>query len=337
MAPTLAFIGCGKRAQDFAQGVRDDGRARVAALADPNAEAAQALAKVLGQDAPVFTDYRTMLKEARPEIVVTPLWTKLHLPVFRDCVEAGVKAVICEKPMAITWPDCQAMSQLAEESGVQLTFCHQRRFAPGNQLARKLIAEGVFGQIERLDLYSPPHLLDCGTHTFDQALSFLGEREAKWVLCGADLSSTVSFFDVAAEAMSVGQVVFENGVRASFQFGGPDLDIWGGIRVYGSKGMLEIFWDGNIKKVTIFDDPDWQWPGDPEEQDRPAQMTGVIRDCIDSLAAGTEPELSHRKALRAAEIIFACYESIRRRSRIELPLKGVQDHPLHSLLAEAQS
>jgi hypothetical protein len=42
---------------------------------------------------------------------------------------------------------------------------------------------------------------------------------------------------------------------------------------------------------------------------------------VDSLVAGREPELAARRALQATEIIFATYESSRRRGRVDLPLK----------------
>jgi hypothetical protein len=63
-----------------------------------------------------------------------------------------------------------------------------------------------------------------------------------------------------------------------------------------------------------------------------AQMAGVVRNAVDCLESGAEPETSYQKALRASEIIFAFYESVRRRARVELPLTEVLDNPLHSLL-----
>lgn len=83
-----------------------------------------------------------MLAAEKPEVVALCLWTKYHLPVFKDCVDAGVKAVMMEKPMAVTYGECREMAALAEKSGVQLSFAHQRRFSPKNFLVRRLIREG---------------------------------------------------------------------------------------------------------------------------------------------------------------------------------------------------
>ncbi len=328
----VAMIGCGGRARAHVPALQADGRAHIAALADVKQEAAEAMNAEFGLDAILYTDHREMLAREKPDVVVSCLWTPLHLPVFRDCVKAGVQAVLSEKPMAPTWGECIEIARLAESSGVQLTFCHQRRFAPGNQLARQLIGDGVLGTLERLDLYSPPNLLDCGTHTFDQALSFNNESPARWVLGAVDMTNPLHWFGVDAESMAVGTIVFANGVRAALQVGGPDMDLWSGVRVSGSKGFLEVTWDGQIPRGVVYADPLWRVPEIADAPDAP--MQGVVRNALDCLSSGAEPELSHRKALRASEIIFALYESVRRRARVELPLEGVTDNPFVTLLAE---
>ncbi len=326
----VALIGCGKRARAHLPGLQADERVKVVALVDANLEAAQAMNADGGFDAPLYTDYRQMLEKEKPEVVVACLWTPLHLPVFRDCAAAGVRAVLSEKPMAPTWGDCCEMAAIAEKTGCQLTFCHQRRFARGNRLVRQWIREGRLGTIERMDLYSPPNLLDCGTHTIDQAVSFLGEQPVKWVLGAIDASKPIRWFDVSAEAMATGTLVFANGVRAHLQTGGPDMDLWGGVRVVGSEGFLEVMWDGQIRRGRLYDNPAFKPPTAESTHDE--HITGVIRDALDCLESGAEPELGYRKALRTSEVIFAFYESVRRHARVELPLTDVLDNPFLTLL-----
>jgi predicted dehydrogenase len=326
----VAMIGCGGRAREHVPALKADGRCQIVALADVRQEAAEAMKADFGLKAAVYTDYREMLGRERPDVVVACLWTPLHLPVFRDCAGAGARAVLSEKPMAPTWGECLEIARIAGETGCQLTFCHQRRFAAGNRLARKLIEEGRFGKVERMDLYSPPNLLDCGTHTFDQALSFNAESPAKWALGAVDTTEILNWFGVRAEGMATGTVVFENGVRATLQVGGPDMDLWGGVRVLGSDGFLEVTWDGQFQRAVVYSDPSWQPPTVEEPAGGP--MAGVVSNALDCLGSGAEPDLSYRKALRASEIIFALYESVRRRARVTLPLTGVTDNPFLSLL-----
>jgi len=330
----VALIGCGGRAREHMPGLLADARCQIVALADVKRESAEAMNADFGlalPDVALYTDHRAMLAEAQPEVVISCLWTPLHLPVFRDCVEAGVRAVLSEKPMAPTWGESREIGRLAEKSGTLLTFCHQRRFSSGNRLVRRLIAEGRFGTIERMDLYSPPNLLDCGTHTFDQALSFNNESPARWALGAVDVSETLNWFGVRAEGMATGTIVFENGVRAALQVGGPDRDMSTGVRVIGSDGFIEATWDGEIKRAIVYSDPHWQLPSVETERDE--MMRGVIRNALDCLESGAEPELSYRKALRAAEIIFALYESVRRHTRIPLPLADTfSDNPFITML-----
>ncbi|MFW5870400.1 MAG: Gfo/Idh/MocA family protein, partial [Candidatus Sumerlaeota bacterium] len=116
----LAFIGCGKRAKQHIDAVKKDGRCDVVALADLNAETAEEFNKEGGFEAKIFTNYKKMLAQEQPDFIITCLWTPLHLPVFRDCAEAGVKAVHSEKPMAPTWGECKEIGRIAAETGCQL-------------------------------------------------------------------------------------------------------------------------------------------------------------------------------------------------------------------------
>lgn len=326
----FAFIGCGQRAAHHVAAVKADSRCQVVALADVNPASAESLNSEAAFGAAIYSDHKAMLATEKPDVVISCLWTPLHLPVFKDCVEAGVKAVLSEKPMAPTWGECLELARIAQESKVLLTFCHQRRFAPGNQYVRKELAAGRIGKITRLELTAPPNLLDCGTHTLDQALSFLGEVSPKWVIGAVDTSVIHRWFNVPAESMAVGTIVFPGEIRATFQVGGTDLDIWGGVRVTGTDGFIEVLWDGKIERAVQYSDPTWQPPTFDSPPDD--QMLGVISNAIDCLESGEEPELSYQKALRASEIIFAIYESVRRNTRVELPVTGFTDSPFITML-----
>lgn len=327
-----AIIGCGNRGKSHARALKTETRCRVVALADIDPAATTAINTENEFSATEYTDYRAMLEKEQPDILAVCLWTPLHLPVLRDCLPfPSVKAILAEKPMAPTWGEYQEIARLAEETACQLTFCHQRRFGQGNQLARQLLNSGQFGEMKRMDLYCPRHLLDCGTHTFDQALSLNNESPLRWVLGAVDTSETFAYFEVKAEIMAAGHLVFENGVQATVQVGGPDKSMDSGVRVHGTKGFFEVNWDGHWGRAVVYDDPGWT-PPVVEKDGMNEQMVGVVRNAVDCLLSGEEPELSYKRALRAGEIVFAFYESVRRRARVSLPLEGFTDNPLHSLL-----
>ena len=58
-----------------------------------------------------------------------------------------------------------------------------------------------------------------------------------------------------------------------------------------------------------------------------------VVDLVNALENGTKPLCDVSNALATTEIIYACYESARRRGRIDLPLT-IEDHPLAALVAE---
>ncbi|MBC8134877.1 MAG: Gfo/Idh/MocA family oxidoreductase [Fibrella sp.] len=327
----VAIIGCGGRARAHMPGLKADDRVHIVSLADVRAESAELFATDFALDARIYTDYKELLKEERPDVVVATLWTALHLPVIRDCIQAGVKVILSEKPMAATWGECEEIARLAEESGILLTFCHQRRFASGNIKVRELLEAGQFGKIERMDLFSPPHLLDCGTHSVDQALSFNGEYPVTWVHGAVDLTETVNFFNVPAEGMFTGMFYFENGVFGTIRTGMLNLDFWGGVRVTGSDGFIEVMWDGQIRRAVVYSAPGWKFPAVEEVPEE--QMIGLVKNALDCLESGAEPELSYKRALKAGEILFAFYASAQRHERVTLPLTGVVGNPLHEMLA----
>ena len=80
---------------------------------------------------------------------------------------------------------------------------------------------------------------------------------------------------------------------------------------------------------------DWVVP-EINPVDLPGRETALyILDAIEWLETGKESRTSSRKALQATELIFATYESARRRARVELPLE-IEDSPLLSMLEKGE-
>jgi hypothetical protein len=62
-----------------------------------------------------------------------------------------------------------------------------------------------------------------------------------------------------------------------------------------------------------------------------APLENAVDHVVESLAAGTEPVLSAHNALVGTELVFGLWESVRRRGRVDLPLR-VDDNPLEAML-----
>ncbi|HWO88317.1 MAG TPA: Gfo/Idh/MocA family oxidoreductase [Gemmatimonadales bacterium] len=336
----VAVIGCGKPRSDrgatgfgmahsHVHGYLATGRCELAAVADVVPENARDFVARYGGAAKVYTDYQEMLEVERPDIVSICTWPKLHAPMVLAAASADVRAIHCEKPMAPTWGESRAMHRAAVQKGIQLTFNHQRRFLEPFQLARRLLREGVIGELRRMEA-SCPNLFDWGTHWLDMFFFYNDETPARWVMGQIDCREPQSIFGVPVENQALCQVRFRNDVRALL-FTGEDADIGCSNRLVGTEGIIEVHPQQPHVRVRGRGDATWRLYETAEGLHEQVAIDRGIADLIACLENGREPELSSHKALRCTEVIFATYESSRRRGRIDLPLDA-EDSALLSML-----
>jgi predicted dehydrogenase len=180
-------------AHAHAKGYNESGR-EIVALCDLVPERAEEFNRENADGkARVFSDYPQMLAEVKPDIVSVCTWPALHTPMVLACAEANVRAVHCEKPMAPTWGEAKAMHAAAVERGVQLTFNQQRRFLEPFRLARRLVQDGVIGELRRIE-GACSDMIDWGTHWLDMFFFYNGETAADWVLGQIDSREAKSIF-----------------------------------------------------------------------------------------------------------------------------------------------
>ncbi len=79
--------------------------------------------------------------------IATP--TDLHAEIAIAALAAG-KHVLCEKPLAMTVPQAEAIQAAARNSAGQFAVAFNYRFVPAIQLARQIITEGRLGRIYHL-------------------------------------------------------------------------------------------------------------------------------------------------------------------------------------------
>jgi predicted dehydrogenase len=335
----VGIIGCGRRrradgsvgfgmSHGHAVGYETCPDTEIVALADIKRENAEAFQQVHGGR--IYEDYREMLAEEKPDIVSISTWPHLHAPMVIACGEAGVKAVHCEKPMAPTWGESRRMVEVCQKCGTQLSFNHQRRFGEPFRRTRELIREGAIGTLERMES-SCSNLYDWGTHWFDMQFFFNDETPAEWVMGQIDARGSREIFGVLVEGQGISHFGFENGVLGTLITGenraGPHH------RLTGSDGIIEVGGGSGVAlRMLSTRKKGWQNLDNEGEQVHGGHyITRAILDVVESLKTGREPELSARRALRATELIFATYESCRRRARVDLPLE-VDDSPFLSMV-----
>ncbi|MBN1458002.1 MAG: Gfo/Idh/MocA family oxidoreductase, partial [Armatimonadetes bacterium] len=117
----------------------------IVAVADVDEEAANRAAQEYGVEK-TFTDFRELLKIEEIQAVDVCLHNNLHAPVTIAALEAG-KHVYCEKPIAGSYVDGQAMVNAAEKTGQMLAMQLFTLFSLDTKAAQRLIQEGYLGDI----------------------------------------------------------------------------------------------------------------------------------------------------------------------------------------------
>ncbi|MCC9074563.1 Gfo/Idh/MocA family oxidoreductase [Litorilinea aerophila] len=340
----VGIIGCGRpwrsegatgfgMSHAHALGYKASPDAEIVALADINLENARAFQEQHGGER-IYTDYREMLEKEALDIVSISTWPHLHAEMVIAAAEAGVKAIHCEKPMAPTYGESRRMVEVCERHGVQLTFNHQRRFGEPYRKAKELLKSGAIGTLERMEA-TCPNLFDWGTHWFDMLFFYNDETPVEWVIGQVDTRDSREIFGVKVEGQGLSYFKAQNGVFGQLITGHDTNGLTN--RLVGSEGLIEV---GHSQEVPLryFNPESRGWQPVPVSEGLHGQefvQRGVL-DLIDALKTGREPELSARRALRATELIFATYESSRRRGRVDLPLT-IDDSPLQAMLAAQQA
>ena len=155
-------------------------------------------------DAKIYTDYRELLKD-NPDIDIVHVLTpnKHHAPISIAALEAG-KHVLCEKPMAKTAAEAQAMLDAAKRTGKKLTIGYQNRQRKEIKFLKKVCDEGKLGDIYYAkalalrrrgvpcwgvfmneDEQGGGPLIDIGTHSLDLTLWCMNNYEVHSVVGSA--------------------------------------------------------------------------------------------------------------------------------------------------------
>jgi len=165
---------------------------RLEAICDVDGQRAANVAAQFGIPR-VFTDYRTMLHEANLDLVSVCGPNVLHAPMTIAALEAGCH-VICEKPMAVTPAQAEAMVAAAERTGRGLTVGLHLRYEPHTVVLKALAEAGVLGHVyyaratmwrrsgipgygswfTNRDLAGAGTVMDIGVHVLDLTLHILG-------------------------------------------------------------------------------------------------------------------------------------------------------------------
>ena len=141
----IAVVGVGRigltHAEALARRVRGAQLVAVTTSRPDRAEAARATCGPVV----VYPDLDSLLAAERLDAVVIATSTSAHAGNVERCAAAGVH-IFCEKPLALTLPDCDRAIAAAGRAGVKLMMGHVRRFDAGHMEAKRYIESGAIGR-----------------------------------------------------------------------------------------------------------------------------------------------------------------------------------------------
>lgn len=203
----IGILGAARIARLFVDGVRPSRKVAVAALAAREATRARAFAAELGIPR-VHSSYESLLADPELDAIYNALPNTLHAEWSIRAIDAG-KHVLCEKPLAVTSRDVDAMFAAARSNGRYLVEGYPYRAQPQTVKLRELLATGSIGAVQVVhaafgfpmrDLanirYDPAlgggALMDAGSYPVSLVRMIAGERPrrasalAQWAPTGVD-------------------------------------------------------------------------------------------------------------------------------------------------------
>ena len=145
----------------------------VVAVCDLKTELFEKVAQTWGQEfgeLETYTDYRAMIERENLDLLSVCTSDHRHTDIVIAAANAGVKGIICEKPLATSVDEATRMIEACEASGSLLVVDHTNRWRPHYDVARQAIRDGSIGKVHRIvaHLGTPRAMMfRNGTHLID--------------------------------------------------------------------------------------------------------------------------------------------------------------------------
>ncbi|MBM3934287.1 MAG: Gfo/Idh/MocA family oxidoreductase [SAR202 cluster bacterium] len=267
-----------------------------------------------------YTDYREMLAKEKLDILTVATPEHLHRDVTVLAAKTGLKAIFCEKPLATSLEDADAMIEACEANKVVLTVGYTRRWAPLYHTVRDALRSGAIGPLGTVyTSFGGPQawLFRNGTHLLD-AICFFAESEP--VKAFAHLEEGFDDWDTfkgeggiktVRDPGLTGYVQFANGVRGLYS---SHKTMSNGIRevvLDGPKGQISFQLEDPMARLKT---PTQTLPWFAESMLVPPRyktigIEAVYAELIDSIENGTESVCTAREARKTVQIMMAFLQS----------------------------
>jgi len=297
--------------------LRASARNQLVAVASRTSEQAQAYAKEWNIPRS-FGSYEAMLADPDIDVVYNSLPNSLHAEWTIKAVQAS-KHVLCEKPIAVTVDQVDAMAAAARKAGVVLAEAFMYRHHLQTLKVQDLVESGAIGELRlvhgsftynltrpgdvRLDsTLNGGSIWDVGCYPISYARAVIGVEPVEvfgWQVIGP----------TGVDVTFVGQMRFDGDVIARFDssFRMPDREY---MQIVGSEGVIDVpdaFKPERDHKILLTRN------GKTETLTIPDQMLylGEVEDMADAILLGKAPRISLADSRANVAAIVAFLQSAR--------------------------
>ena len=274
-----------------------------------------------------YENYEACLEQVDAVYIALP--NSMHAEYTVRAAAAGVH-VLCEKPMAVTVEECEAMIAACRDHRVKLMVAYRLHFEEINLKAIDLVRRGRIGsprffnssfalRVRPGNIRTRPEmgggtLYDIGVYCINAA-RYLFRAEPVEVMAASVHSGAARVADVDE---STGALLrFDEGRLAAFVTSFNAADV-GSYRIVGTKGQLHVdpayeYAEGLAYELTIDGKTTRTRIG---RRDQFAPELLYFSDCIRN---GRDPEPSGEEGLQDVRIVQALYESAETGQAVEIP------------------
>lgn len=312
-------------AQDYANQVKESGKAVVTAVWDDNAARGQAWADELG--VAFEADLDRFLSREDIDAVICDTATVDHKDVLVKAAKAG-KHIFTEKVLATTVEDCIAIADSIRENQVKFAISFPQLTFSDILLARQLVAENKLGDLSNFRMrnahaglvqgWLPEYwmredeagggaLMDLGAHPVYLANALLGEPKRVSAVMSAPMGSeTDEVATVLVEYAGGRAAVLETSL---ISWNSPRL-----VELYGTEGCFVSLNDEVTVHLKGDDNGASEQPSLPERDRMP------LIHFFDACAGEAEvpAEFALEAAINLTKVVVAAYESVKTASVVEV-------------------
>ena len=150
----VGIIGYGWAATAHIEAINSCENAQVSAVHSSRELSSQALSEEWGSPIQTYTNLDQMLKDDTIDVISICSYPYQHKEHAIKAARAG-KHLIIEKPLALSWSDCQEIERIVQEMGVKTCVCFECRYSNQFKVTKAILDQGLLGDLHygEIDYY----------------------------------------------------------------------------------------------------------------------------------------------------------------------------------------